>query len=77
MKQQVNPLVFAACAAAIIGLLVLVGVYVFSPPPMAPAVKDNTPPRPATINGHPVPKDVPYSYMQQAPNGQNQTQPPK
>lgn len=64
MKQQVNPAVAAVCVVVVLGLLIAVGMRVFSTPTPA-STKAEASKTEQVINGHKVPPGVPSDYMQQ------------
>ncbi len=74
MKQQVNPVVTAVCVVVVLVILIFFGMRALSPP--APSGGNTAPAaanKPAMINGHPVPNNVPYQYYtEHMGNGQGQ-----
>jgi hypothetical protein len=72
MKQQINPLVAVVCVVVAIAALLFLGMRLLNPPAPTDVAKPTLSNKPAEINGHAVPNNVPYDYMQkstQAPGG--------
>lgn len=64
MKQSVSPVVAGMCVAAIVVVALFVGIRALSPArPSVPHNAAQRPPKPAEINGHKVPNNVPWDYM--------------
>ncbi len=72
MKQQVSPAVIAVCIVAVLGIAIFFGIRA-----LRPATAGGSSPAPLqttkeTINGQPVPANVPSYYWKEHQGGQGQ-----
>jgi hypothetical protein len=74
MKQKINPAAAIVCLVVVVGVVVFFGVrMVFGPPPTPAASKNEAPPQEKIVNGVKVPANVPSDYMERYGNRQGQS----